>query len=57
MSRIADLIELQKLRKARQGIDAAKLIKGDAKKKLKRPPEEAYGLKEVASAAPPDEDE
>ncbi|KAF7302048.1 hypothetical protein MIND_00771200 [Mycena indigotica] len=34
-----DLIELRKLRKARQGIDAAKLTKGDAKRR-KRPREE-----------------
>ncbi|KAF7355685.1 hypothetical protein MSAN_01486300 [Mycena sanguinolenta] len=35
-----DLIELRKLRKARQGIDAAKLNKGDNRKKKKRPREE-----------------
>jgi hypothetical protein len=38
--RLADLIELRKLRKARQGIDVAKLNKGDIKKKRKRPREE-----------------
>ncbi|GLB34135.1 putative hepatocellular carcinoma-associated antigen 59 [Lyophyllum shimeji] len=37
---LADLIELRKLRKARQGIDAAKLNKGDVRKKKKRPREE-----------------
>jgi hypothetical protein len=37
--RIADLVELQKLRKARQGINVVKLNKGDAKGKTKRPPE------------------
>ncbi|KAG6850640.1 hypothetical protein H0H93_010832 [Arthromyces matolae] len=40
---VADLIELRKLRKARQGIDAAKLSKGDARKKKKRPREEEQG--------------
>ena len=33
---IADLIELRKLRKSRQGIDAAKLTKGEVKKKRKK---------------------
>ncbi|EDR12255.1 uncharacterized protein LACBIDRAFT_292747 [Laccaria bicolor S238N-H82] len=37
---IADLIELRKLRKARGGIDVAKLNKGDVKKKRKRTKEE-----------------
>lgn len=37
---IADLIELRKLRKARGGIDVAKLNKGDVKKKRKRMREE-----------------
>ncbi|KAJ7068685.1 hepatocellular carcinoma-associated antigen 59-domain-containing protein [Mycena amicta] len=36
---VNDLIELRKLRKARQGIDAAKLTKGDTRRK-KRPREE-----------------
>ncbi|KAG6861866.1 hypothetical protein C0995_011163 [Termitomyces sp. Mi166 len=40
---LADLIELRKLRKARQGIDAAKLNKGDVRKKKKRPREEEQG--------------
>ena len=45
-SSVADLIELRKLRKAREGIDVAKLSKGDIKKKRKRPKEgeeEVYG--------------
>ncbi|KAK1223320.1 hypothetical protein PQX77_013797 [Marasmius sp. AFHP31] len=37
---IADLIELRKLRKSRQGIDAAKLTKGEVKKKRKKVDEE-----------------
>ncbi|KAF4619557.1 hypothetical protein D9613_004981 [Agrocybe pediades] len=36
---LAELLELRKLRKAREGIDVAKLNKGDAKKKKKRPRE------------------
>ena len=45
---LADLIELRKLRKAREGIDVEKLTKGDAKKKRKRPKGEdevVYGLR------------
>lgn len=45
---VADLIELRKLRKAREGIDVTKLVKGDVKKKRKRPKEGeevAYGLR------------
>ncbi|PPQ79495.1 hypothetical protein CVT25_003377 [Psilocybe cyanescens] len=44
---LADLLELRKLRKAREGIDVAKLNKGDLKKKKKRPREEGEqgGLK------------
>ncbi|KAJ6539754.1 hepatocellular carcinoma-associated antigen 59-domain-containing protein [Mycena capillaripes] len=56
-----DLIELRKLRKARQGIDAAKLNKGDAKKKKKRPREEDEaeqgGLRKAAAAPIPEEEE
>ncbi|KAL1946444.1 hypothetical protein VTO73DRAFT_14548 [Trametes versicolor] len=37
---ISDLIELRKLRKAREGIDVGKLSKGEVKKKRKRPKEE-----------------
>ena len=57
---IADLIELRKLRKAREGIDVAKLTKGDVKKKRKRPKEpeaEAYGLKPGVSTQDKDDDE
>ncbi|KAL6309850.1 hepatocellular carcinoma-associated antigen 59-domain-containing protein [Sparassis latifolia] len=36
---VTDLIELRKLRRAREGIDAARLTKGDVKKKRKRPRE------------------
>jgi len=38
--RLADLIELRRLRKLRQGIDAGKLNKGDAKKMKKRTKED-----------------
>ncbi|KAG6841849.1 hypothetical protein C0991_006256 [Blastosporella zonata] len=37
---LADLIELQKFRRSRQGIDVTKLNKGDIHKKKKRPREE-----------------
>lgn len=40
---MADLIELRKLRKSRQGIDANKLNVGDAKKKKKKRPREEEG--------------
>lgn len=40
---LADIIELRKLRRAREGIDVAKLQKGDAKKKKKRVREEEVG--------------
>ncbi|KAJ7682371.1 hepatocellular carcinoma-associated antigen 59-domain-containing protein, partial [Mycena polygramma] len=56
-----DLIELRKLRKARQGIDAAKLNKGDAKKKKKRPREdeeaEQGGLRKAAPIPEDEEDD
>ncbi|KAJ7223911.1 hepatocellular carcinoma-associated antigen 59-domain-containing protein [Mycena rebaudengoi] len=55
-----DLIELRKLRKGRQGIDAGKLNKGDARKKKKRPREEeveAGGLRKVVAAVPEDEED
>jgi hypothetical protein len=44
---IADLLELRKLRRKREGIDIAKLNKGDLKKKRKKAPEDEgdYGLK------------
>ncbi|KAH9942572.1 hepatocellular carcinoma-associated antigen 59-domain-containing protein [Amylocystis lapponica] len=50
---LADLIELRKLRRAREGIDATRLTKGDAKKKRKRPregEEELGGLKKAAES-------
>ncbi|KAH8985444.1 hepatocellular carcinoma-associated antigen 59-domain-containing protein [Lactarius hatsudake] len=37
---VSELLELRKFRRARQGIDAAKLTKGDGKKKRRRKPEE-----------------
>ncbi|KAJ7853864.1 hepatocellular carcinoma-associated antigen 59-domain-containing protein [Mycena leptocephala] len=56
-----DLIELRKLRKARQGIDAAKLNKGDARKKKKRPREEdeaeVGGLRKAAPIPEDEEDD
>ncbi|KAF5387745.1 hypothetical protein D9615_000689 [Tricholomella constricta] len=56
---LADLIELRKLRRARQGIDAAKLNKGDVRKKKKRPREEGEegGLKKGAPKDDEEEDE
>ncbi|RXW25425.1 hypothetical protein EST38_g416 [Candolleomyces aberdarensis] len=47
---IADLIELRKLRRAREGIDVAKLNVGDEKKKKKKRPreEDQGGLKKGA---------
>lgn len=53
--RLADLIELRRLRKSRQGIDASKLNKGDVKKKRRRPKDEEEpdqgGLKPGSSNA------
>ncbi|KDR84038.1 hypothetical protein GALMADRAFT_236633 [Galerina marginata CBS 339.88] len=56
---LADLLELRKLRKTRQGIDVAKLNKGDLKKKKKRPREEGDqgGLKKGAHDEEEDEEE
>jgi len=56
---LEDLIELRKLRKARQGIDVTRLNKGDAKKKKKRPREEGEqgGLRKGASKDINDDDE
>ncbi|KAJ7213712.1 hepatocellular carcinoma-associated antigen 59-domain-containing protein [Mycena haematopus] len=54
-----DLIELRKLRRARQGIDAAKLNKGDLRRKKKRPREEEAeqgGLRK-ATAIPEEEED
>jgi hypothetical protein len=48
---LADLLELRKLRKAREGIDVTKLNKGDLKKKRKRPKDgDQGGLKQGAPA-------
>jgi hypothetical protein len=57
---LEDLLELRKLRKARQGIDVAKLNKGDVKKKKKRIREEEGeqgGLKKGVSKDVNDDDE
>ncbi|PPQ68276.1 hypothetical protein CVT26_006191 [Gymnopilus dilepis] len=56
---LADLLELRKLRKAREGIDVAKLNKGDLKKKKKRPRDEADqgGLKKGAGHEEEDDEE
>ncbi|KAG6891684.1 hypothetical protein C0992_010087 [Termitomyces sp. T32_za158] len=40
---LADLIEIRRLKRARQGIDVVKLNKGDARKKKKMPTEEEQG--------------
>ncbi|RDX53834.1 hypothetical protein OH76DRAFT_1453601 [Lentinus brumalis] len=51
---ISDLIELRKLRKAREGIDIEKLTKGDVKKKRRRPKEEedvVYGEEDAETKA------
>lgn len=61
--RVADLIELRKLRRARQGIDASKLTEGDGKRKKRRKIEDddshidQGGLRKSAPAAPVDDDE
>ncbi len=60
MLSISDLIELRKLRKAREGIDIEKLTKGDVKKKRRRPKEEedvVYGLRPGTKTAHDDEEE
>lgn len=58
---MADLIELRKLRKARQGIDVDRLNKGDVKKKRRRPTEDEEkdqgGLKAGASKDTADDEE
>jgi hypothetical protein len=56
------LVELRQLRKIRQGIDATKLHKGDARRKKKRKEggeEGKYGLQTYATASkdPVDDDE
>lgn len=61
--RISDLIELRKLRRARQGIDVTKLHKGDAKRRQKRVREGEEGEEELVkpekdiTSAAVDEDE
>ncbi|KAG6845428.1 hypothetical protein H0H87_009335 [Tephrocybe sp. NHM501043] len=57
---LADLIELRKLRRSRQGIDASKLNKGDVRKKKKRPREEEGdkgGLRKSAREEEEEDDE
>jgi hypothetical protein len=56
---LEDLIELRKLRKTRQGIDVARLNKGDAKKKKKRAREEGEegGLRKGVSKDVNDDEE
>lgn len=59
--RIADLIELRRLRRARRGIDVARLNKGDVKRRRKREREEE-GEEEgeqggLRKGAPVEEDE
>lgn len=55
---MSDLIELRRLRKLRQGIDATKLNKGDTKKKRKLPVEvqEQGGLRKGAAVDPEEEE-
>ncbi|KAK7062104.1 hepatocellular carcinoma-associated antigen 59-domain-containing protein [Favolaschia claudopus] len=52
-----DLIELRKLRKARQGIDAAKLSKGDERRKKRSREEEEEAKGGLKKGATPDADE
>lgn len=57
---VSDLIELRKLRRAREGIDVQKLVKGDAKKKKKRPregEEEQGGLKKSGETSKENDEE
>ncbi|KAJ7639304.1 hepatocellular carcinoma-associated antigen 59-domain-containing protein [Roridomyces roridus] len=57
---INDLLELRKLRRGRQGIDAGKLNIGDARKKKKRPREEEVeqgGLRRAAVIPEEEEDD
>ncbi|KAG5639669.1 hypothetical protein H0H81_005852 [Sphagnurus paluster] len=54
---LADLLELRKLRRAREGIDVAKLNKGDLRKKKKREDSEQGGLKKGAVRDEDEEDE
>lgn len=58
---LEDILELRRLRRARQGIDAAKLNKGDVKKKKKKESEgegaapQAYGLSNARREVEDDE--
>jgi len=54
---LADLIELRKLRRAREGIDVQKLTKGDVKKKKKRPREGEEVVGGLRKGAAVDEEE
>ncbi|THH33476.1 hypothetical protein EUX98_g708 [Antrodiella citrinella] len=54
---LSELIELRKLRRARLGIDATRLTKGDEKKKKKRPRDEDVDQGGLQKGAEPDEDE
>ncbi|KAF9236233.1 hepatocellular carcinoma-associated antigen 59-domain-containing protein [Melanogaster broomeanus] len=58
---LSELLELRKLRKARQGIDVQKLSKGDAKKKRRRntedEPEEKGGLRAGAKIEEDEEED
>jgi hypothetical protein len=44
---LADLLELRKLRKTRQGIESSKLIVGDAKKRRRRGDEDDQAEQEL----------
>ncbi|TRM67908.1 hepatocellular carcinoma-associated antigen 59-domain-containing protein [Schizophyllum amplum] len=54
---LADLIELRKLRKAHEGIDAKKLSQGDRKKRKRAAPEEQGGLRKGARVEPAEDEE
>ncbi|KAJ8506884.1 hypothetical protein ONZ45_g10664 [Pleurotus djamor] len=56
---LSELLELRKLRKAREGIDVAKLHKGDSKRRRKQvmPEEEVGGLRQGAPVDVEDEED
>ncbi|KAL1740996.1 hepatocellular carcinoma-associated antigen 59-domain-containing protein [Schizophyllum fasciatum] len=54
---LADLIELRKLRKSQEGIDAQKLSRGDKKKRKRTVPEEQGGLRKGAVVDPLEDEE
>ena len=54
---MADLIELRKLRKHQEGIDAQKLSRGDRKKRKRTAPEEQGGLRKGAVIDPLEDEE